>query len=311
MPNTHTIRHIAILGPGAIGLALAVRLAAAPGGPKVTLIDHRSDRAARLSAQPIRLHTPEGDLEARLPVLAAPTEPPDLVILATKAPAAGAAAVAAASWIGDRPVLTIQNGLGVAEEVARAIPRARVITGVIYQAANFVGEGEVNHIANLAIHLGCPEAPPPLLEAVAQTLRGVGCTVQVEADMRPVVWGKLLVNAAVNPVAALAGVPNGAVADRPALRSLAQAIAEEGEAVARAEGVVLPYPSAADAALDTARRTADNRCSMLQDLDGRRPTEIDYLNGAIVRVAEARGLSVPANRAIAAIVRQVTASARS
>jgi 2-dehydropantoate 2-reductase len=308
MSSAFPFKHVAIIGPGAIGLCLAVHLAR--GGRRVTLIDHRPDRAARLSARPVRLHSPAGDVEATIPVRLAPDTPPDLVILATKAHAARAAGAAAATWIGAAPVLLMQNGLGVAAEVARALPQAAVITAVSYQAANLAAEGEVHHVAHLLTHVGYEGRPPDAVaEAVAAMLSAAGLPARTEPDMVPVVWGKLLVNAAINPVAALAGVTNGAVAERPSLRALAQALAEEGQAAARAAGVALPYASAFEAALDTARRTADNRCSMLQDLEAGRPTEIEYLNAAIVRVAEARGVAAPANRAMAALVRQVSAHA--
>jgi len=307
MSPTAPFAHVAIIGPGAIGLCLAVRLARSRGGPQVTLVDHRPDRAARLGSRPIRLHGPEGDIEATIPVRLVPDAPADLVILATKAHAAGAAAAAAVNWIGAAPVLLMQNGLGVTAEVAQALPQAAIVTAVSYQAANLAGEGDVHHVASLLTHVGCEGRPPDAAaEAVAAMLNAAGLPARTEADMTPVVWGKLLVNAAINPVAALAGAENGAVAERPSLRALARAIAEEGEAAARAAGVTLPYPSAVEAVLDTARRTADNRCSMLQDLEAGRPTEIEYLNGAIVRVAEDRGVVVPANRAVAALVRQVS-----
>ena len=306
MASEAPFKHVVVIGPGAIGLCLAVHLARQ--GRRVTLIDHRPDRAARLSARPIRLRGPAGDVEATIPVRLAPDAPPDLVILATKAHAARAAAGAAATWIGAAPVLLVQNGLGVAADVARALPQATVITAVLYQGANLTGEGEVHHVANLRVHVGYEGRPPDAAaEAVAAMLEAAGLPAHVAQDMTPVVWGKLLVNAAINPVAALAGVTNGAVAERPSLRAMAQAIAEEGEAAARTAGVALPYPSAAEAARDTARRTADNRCSMLQDLEAGRPTEIEYLNGAIVRVAEARAVAAPANRAVASLVRQVSA----
>jgi len=306
--------HVAIVGPGAIGCMLAVRLALAGPSPRVTLIDHRRDRADRLSARPIVLHAPEGDLEARLPVRLVPDEPPDLVILATKAYAARDAARSAARWIGPGapgPVLAIQNGLGIAEEVAAVLARAAVITGVMYQAANVVAEGEVHHAANQRTHLGyLGRAPDEKVAAVAALFESAGLPASVEEEMAPHVWGKALVNAALNPVAALAGVRNGDVAVRPALRAMAETIAAEGEAAARAERVGLPYASAAGATFETARATAENRCSMLQDLQNGRPTEIEYLNGAIVRVAESYGLSSPANRAVATLVRAVSAARR-
>jgi 2-dehydropantoate 2-reductase len=305
---TQPFTRVVIIGPGAIGCCLAVRLALARGGPQVTLVDHRADRAARLGGRPIRLHAPEGDIETKVTVRLAPATAPDLVILATKAYAARAAAESAAGWIGAAPVVSIQNGLGVAAEVARALGRKAVITAVSYQAANLAAEGEVNHVANLVTYLGYEgRGPDAAVRAAAGLLAAAGLPAEVAEDMTTLVWGKLVVNAAINPVAALAGETNGAVAARPTLRALAESIAEEGQAAARSAGVRLPYAVAAEAAIETARKTGGNRCSMLQDLEAGRPTEIDYLNGAIVRAAESHGLAAPANRAIAALVRQVSA----
>ena len=310
-PPGNPFAHVAVIGPGAIGCMLAVRLARAGPSKRVTLIDHRPDRAGRLSARPLVLHAPEGDLAARVPVRVVPDEPADLVILATKAYAVRAAARAAAGWIGRTPLLAIQNGLGVAEELVQALPRTAVITGVMYQAANMVAEGEVHHAANLRTHLGlCGRMPDEVVRSVGALFEAAGLPAVVEADIAPHVWGKAIVNAALNPVAALAGVRNGDVAVRPALRAMAEAIAAEGEAAARAEGVRLPYASAAAATMETARATAENRCSMFQDLDAGRPTEMEYLNGAIAQVAEGHGLASPANRAVATLVREISAARR-
>jgi 2-dehydropantoate 2-reductase len=306
---TTGFNHVVVIGPGAIGCCVAVRMALAPGAPKITLIDHRPDRAARLSARPILIHTPDGDLEAAIPVRIAPDSPADLVLLATKAYAARAAAAEAAAWIGRAPVVCMQNGLGAAQEVAAALPQTNVVMAVSYQGANFVREGEVNQVAVLRTHLGYEgRGPDDTVRAVADLLDRAGLKPRVEADMTPLVWGKLIVNAAINPVAALAGVTNGEVAARPTLRALAGAIADEGEAVARARGVALPYADALEATLETARGTAENRCSMLQDLEAGRPTEIDYLSGAIASAAEACGVAAPTNRAMTALVRQVSAA---
>jgi 2-dehydropantoate 2-reductase len=299
-------QHVAVIGPGALGLCVAVRLAQGPDGPRVTVIDHDEDRARRLSGRAVRLAGDAGDLQARLPVVLAPREPVDLVILATKAPQAQAAARAAAGWIGAAPLVTLQNGLDVPAEVAEALPGTTVVVGVTYQAANVIAEGEVHHAANIATHLGYPgREPDATAAAVAALLSRAGLPAAAEPDITPVLWWKVLVNAALNPVAALAGCRNGDVAERPTLAALARALAEEGEAVARAAGIALPGGSAAEAALETARATAANRCSMLQDLEAGRPTEIEYLNGTLVRLAETGAVPVPANRAVTALVRQI------
>jgi len=307
LPGTHEplpFTHVAIIGPGAIGCVLAVRLALAPGAVRVTLVDHRADRAARLSARPIVVRASDGDCRARVPVHTAPEEPPDLVILATKAGAARAAAQGASAWIGRAPLLAVQNGLGVVETVVEALPGATVVAGVLYQAANVLAEGEVHHAANERILVGyLGRAPDEIVRRIAALLESAGLPASAQADIGAHIWGKVLVNAALNPVAALAGVRNGEVASRLSLRALAEVLADEGQAVAEADGVRLPYAGAAEAALETARRSAENRCSMLQDLEAGQPTEIEVLNGAIVRAGERHGVPAPANRAVATLLR--------
>ena len=306
-----TFQHVAVIGPGAIGLCVAIRLAQRADGPQVMLIDRDADRARRLGGRDLWLRSDAGDLKARLPVALEPRTPPDLAILATKAHQSAAAARSAAAWIGQAPLLTLQNGLGVAGEVAEVLPDTRILVGVTYQAANRVAEGEVRHAANVITHVGYEgRAPDAWAEAVADLFQRAGLPARVEADMTPVLWWKLVVNAAINPVAALAGVRNGDVAERPTLAALARRLADEGLAVARAVGVDLPGRSAAEAALETARATAENRCSMLQDLEAGRCTEIEYLNGALVALAEAHNVPAPANRAVAALVRLLSEPAR-
>ena len=301
---SRTFQHVAVIGPGAIGLCVAIRLAQRTDGPHVTLIDRDADRALRLGGRDLWLRSDAGDLKARLPVALAPATPTDLVILATKAHQAAAAARAAAAWIGQAPLVTLQNGLGAAGEMAQVLPDTHILVGVTYQAANRVAEGEVYHAANVSTHVGYEgRAPDALAEAVVRLFRRAGLPARLEPDMTPVVWWKLVVNAAINPVAALAGVRNGAVAERPTLAALARRLADEGQAVARAVGVRLPEGSAAESALETARATAENRCSMLQDLEAGRATEIDYLNGALVALANAHDVPAPANRAVTALVR--------
>jgi len=309
--SPRTFQHVAVIGPGAVGLCLAVRLAQQPDGPAITLIDRDADRARRLSGRAIQLLSDTGDLQARLPVVLAPKTPPDLVFLATKAHQAQAAARTARAWMGAAPLVTLQNGLGVPADVAAVLPDTCIVVGVTYQAANVVAEGVVHHAANIMTHLGYEgSAPDATVDAVAAVLRGAGVPSRVERDMTSVIWQKLLVNAAINPVAALAGVRNGEVADRPALAALAARLAEEAEVVALAAGVTLPAGRAAEVALATARATAQNRCSMLQDLEAGRTTEVDYLNGAIVRVARDHGMTAEANRAVAMLVRVASANAK-
>jgi 2-dehydropantoate 2-reductase len=142
----------------------------------------------------------------------------------------------------------------------------------------------------------------PLAAEVAALLASAGLEAQARADLPSLLWEKLLVNAAINPLTALTGLPNGGLAEDKLLRDLMLAAVAEGAAVAAAEGVALPEDPVRRA-VEVCRRTAQNRSSMLQDLDRGRRTEVDAINGFIVRKAKVYGIPAPVNGALYALVK--------
>ncbi|MDP6380774.1 MAG: ketopantoate reductase C-terminal domain-containing protein, partial [Phycisphaerae bacterium] len=127
--------------------------------------------------------------------------------------------------------------------------------------------------------------------------------VAEEVDILPLVWGKAVVNSAINPICGLARVSNGELLKRKPLRELADAVCLEGQHVARAAGIRLPYKSAYEVVQRTCRQTSANRCSMLQDMEAGRETEIEFLNGALCRIASQHGVTVPVNWTLTQIIR--------
>ena len=119
--------------------------------------------------------------------------------------------------------------------------------------------------------------------------------VDVVDDAQSLVWGKLVVNAAINPLTALLRVPNGELLERSSAREMMRALADEVAQVAKAEGIRLPFPDPAAAAEEVAFKTAGNHSSMLQDVLRGAPTEIDAICGAVTRTAQKHNLQVPAN----------------
>jgi 2-dehydropantoate 2-reductase len=141
----------------------------------------------------------------------------------------------------------------------------------------------------------------PPLGAVVEAFSGAGFEALAVADIERWVWRKLAINAAINPLTALIGVPNRAIADDPDLRQLAATLAEEVATVARARGLTLD--DAVEAALAVATATGENRSSMLRDLEQGQPTEIEAITGAVVAEADRLGVATPANRLVAALIR--------
>lgn len=306
--GTDFLRRIAVAGPGAIGTLLAVRLAI--GGCDVTVLDHRRDRAARLQREGLRLATPEGTLRA--PV-AATTSARDLaeaelVLVCVKCPALLAVGRTLAALPQETCIATLQNGLGIREALVRGLGvsagRHTVLAAVTYQAASPNPDGTIRHVANLPTVFDGAAPVRQAAEHAAATFESAGLPARVEPDLRLEVWRKLIVNAAINPPTALARVANGALADRADLRAQMLALAREAAQVARAEGLAIGDDEAEQAALRAAMDTAANISSMRQDVEAGRPTEIEFLSAAVLRLARKHGLRVPeTRRATEAILR--------
>lgn len=143
----------------------------------------------------------------------------------------------------------------------------------------------------------------PRLAPLEAMLRKAGFNVKVVEGAASLVWGKLVINAAINPLTALLRVPNGELLERPTARVLMVELAREAASVAQALGVGLPFENPESAAEEVARRTAANRSSMLQDVLRGAPTEIDAICGAIVRAGEEKGVPTPVNRIFWLLIR--------
>ncbi len=126
-------------------------------------------------------------------------------------------------------------------------------------------------------------ASDPRLEQLVDQLQSAGFEVRPTEDLASLVWGKLAINAGINPVTALLEVPNGELFQRPCAHRVMVKAARETAAVAAAGGIELPYADAATAVEQAAERTAKNSSSMLQDIQRGAPTEIDAISGAIVK----------------------------
>jgi 2-dehydropantoate 2-reductase len=137
-------------------------------------------------------------------------------------------------------------------------------------------------------------------------LRQAGFLVNVSENVQSLVWGKMIVNSAINPLTAILRVKNGQLLILPPARVLMGDLARETAVVAKTLGVELPFPSPERAAEEVAERTAENQSSMLQDVLRGAPTEIDAINGAVIRLAVENNFQVPVNETIWSLVKALT-----
>jgi 2-dehydropantoate 2-reductase len=195
--------------------------------------------------------------------------------------------------------LTLQNGLGNFETLVDSLGTERVTLGVTTMAARLIEPGYVQHTGEGKVTLGFHPRLADLREALAKS----GFQVESNADPQSLLWGKLVINASINPLTAILGITNGELLEQEDIRELLHEIATEAEFIAYHKGVRLPYPDPIVMVEQVAMNTAANRSSMLTDILNGRATEIDAINGAIVQAGEEAGVPTPVNRVLWQLVR--------
>jgi 2-dehydropantoate 2-reductase len=296
---------ICVVGCGAVGSLFAANLAQLDD-VEVWAYDLAPDHVDAINRDGLRL-SGAGDVVGRLRATSDAGELPscDFGIVATKAMHTSAALEATAAAFADGCVATVQNGLGNEEAIAEHV--GRVIRGTTFPAGKLLGPGHVQWDVKGDTTFGPFEPrPAPLeeIERLAQACTRAGMPARVVPDARGPQWRKVIFNAATNPIGALTGLTHGRVCEDPELRRVVSALVDEGKAVAAVQGIELDADP--EELIDHAAKREvayDHKASMLQDVEARRPTEVDYLNGGIVRFGEDHAVPTPLNRAIWALVK--------
>jgi 2-dehydropantoate 2-reductase len=301
---------VCVVGCGAVGSLFAANLAQLED-VEVWAYDLAQDHVDAINRDGLRL-SGAGHVVGRLRATADAAEIPacDFGIVATKAMHTEAAIGATAHAFAAGCVATVQNGLGNEDVLARRVDR--VIRGTTFPAGKLLGPGHVQWDVKGDTTLGPFEprpAPMEEVERLADACTRAGMPTHAVRDARGPQWRKVIFNAATNPVGALTRLTHGRVCERPDLRRVVSALVDEGKAVAAAQGIELDQDP--EELIDHAARpdvAYDHKASMLQDVEARRPTEVDYLNGGIVRFGDEHGVATPLNAAIWALVRGLEAS---
>lgn len=295
---------IAVIGSGAMGSLFAARLSS---NVPVSLFGTWKEQLAKIEESGLVL-TDNSGREDRyaLPVRDYSSEagPYQVAVILVKGWQTERAAATANNIIAhDGLALTLQNGLGNYEILVDALGVDRSALGVTSEGAMIVGPGRTHHSGVGVTYFGTTVATRERLLEIATIFRSSGFDTHLAEDLDGLVWGKLAVNAGINPLTALLQVPNGFLVTDEIARTLMCRAAEETRIVAETLGIQLPYKSASARIVEVAKATAENRSSMAQDIARGAPTEIDSINGQIVRNAGQLAVSVPVNRALLHLVK--------
>jgi 2-dehydropantoate 2-reductase len=301
---------VCVVGCGAVGSLFAANLAQLED-VEVWAYDLDDEHVTAINQHGLRL-SGAGDVvgEVRATTKAYDVPECEFGIVATKAMHTGDAVQAVAAALAQGSVASVQNGVGNEEAIAEHVPK--VIRGTTFPAGRIVEPGHVQWDVKGDTTLGPFEpSPAPMgdVERLAEACTRAGLPTNAVADARGPQWRKVIFNAATNPVGALTRLTHGRVCEREDLRLLVSALVDEGKAVAAAMGVELDADP--EELIDHAAKPEvayDHKASMLQDVEARRRTEVDYLNGGIVRFGREHGVPTPLNEAITALVKGLESS---
>jgi 2-dehydropantoate 2-reductase len=291
---------IAVMGAGAVGCYYGAMLARA--GHDVALVA-RPSHVAAIERTGLRLETRQFDEQVRVRAStdAAVVQGADLVLFSVKSMDTESAGRQLAGHLAPGAlVLCLQNGVDNADRLRLVLPQHAVAAAVVYVASEMAGPGHVRHHGRGELVI----EPSARSEAVARALVAAGVPTEVSANVRGALWTKLILNCAYNAVSAIAQRPYGENVRSEGIPEVMRDAVAECLAVARAEGVQVPGDI--DLAVHRIAETMPTQfSSTAQDLARRKPSEIDYLNGLVVRRGAALGVATPVNRTLWALVKLI------
>ena len=298
---------VAVLGAGAIGGLFGAMLR--EGGLDVTLIDRKESHVASINSHGLRIIGHGGDRAVAIPATTDPASlgPVDVVIVQTKAMDTIQAVRAGAALFGPNTVaISFQNGLGNEENIGSVIGLERVLGGVTAQGATVVEPGVVRNFGNLPSYIG--ELEPGLserAERIAAAFNAAGLETQASGALRRVMWKKFLANVALSAASGATNLTSQELMAIPELKTVCIGAMEEAALVAGAEGIALSEADKQEilAPLVSLDGTGASKSSLCADLLNERPTEIDTIAGAVVRLGKAHGIPTPINQTLVAVVK--------
>ena len=303
---------IAVVGPGAMGCLLAAYKKSRTK-EEVWLIDYDDKRAEKIKNNGIKLEGLDGVSSIKVNVTAQPKEigPCDLVIICVKSYSTEEASKLIKGLVGkDTYVLTLQNGIGNIQILNDHFGPDKVIAGVTSHGATLLGIGHVRHAGKGETIIGKPGGKSSLaaLRNVVNILTKAGFETKVSKDIDSVIWSKLIINVGINALTAVTRLNNGSLIEYGPTRELLRSAVQEAVRIVKRKRVKLVYDDPIQKVESVCKATATNVSSMLQDVLNRKRTEIDFINGAIVRQGKSLGIPTPVNEVLTDLVKAIEAS---
>ncbi len=298
---------IAIIGAGAMGCLYGAKLSAIPEN-QVYLLDVWKEHIDAINEKGLMME--EGGETIPYPAVKGALDANqagicDLAIVFVKSTLTGAAVKSNKAVFGpDTVALTLQNGLGNIDQICAEIGQDNVIAGTTAHGATMLGPGKMRHAGKGKTIIGeIHGKTTDRITEISSVLNEAGLETEISDNVLGLVWDKLLVNVGINALTAITGLHNGELLDHPEIEELLEAAVSEAHAVAAAKGIRLSHEDPVAHTKAVCVATAANKSSMLQDVLNQRRTEIDMINGAIVREGVSADIAAPVNLVLTNLIK--------
>ncbi len=291
-----------VIGPGAMGCLFAARLKRS--GREVTLYDYNEERAGAINRQGIAVEGILGEYSVKVPVVTKdiPVETRFVIMCVKSYKTLDAAQSIERVLPKDAVITTLQNGLGNLEILGRVFGKERIIGGVTSEGATALAWGRIRHAGQGRTIFGPGGENNNFREQLIDAFLKAGFNTNSTDNIESLIWGKLIINAGINALTAITGLKNGRLPEYSGVRLIMERAVNEAVAVAKAKNIDLPFNDPLARTQEVCRDTADNIASMLQDILNKKRTEVEYINGAIVKEGKRLNIPTPVNETLTSLV---------
>jgi len=295
---------VVIVGAGAMGSLFGFLFYKA--GKDVWLLDNHPGLTRHIQKNGLRVEGISGNHNVPIPITTNvdDIEWSDLIIIFVKAYDTPQAILDAKPLVGqDSVVITFQNGIGNADAIVKTVGKQKTIAGTTAHGATVLGPGHIRHAGTGETVIGELNGKRTgRLERIRAFFESAEITVNITHDVSSLLWSKLLINVGINPLTGITGLPNGALLDFKETREIMHGAVNEARGVVSCKGIQLMYEDPLQKVDSVCQATCGNISSMLQDLRNRKKTEIDFINGVIVREGDKAGIETPINQVLTHLI---------
>ncbi len=301
---------IAVVGAGAMGCLFSAYLSKSK--EEIWLLDKNKETAAKLNESGISVEGINGNWQAKIKTTANVTEigKADLIIIFVKSFNTKQAVEQIKPLLGqDTKILTLQNGMGNIEIISEIAGEDRVIAGVTNEGATLIASGKIRHCGRGETIIGTIDGKTPSqMRTIREIFNKVGFETKMTRDIKSLIWSKLIINVGINALTAITRLANGKLTEFEGTKRILRDAVTEATRIAKRKRIKLIFDDPLAKVEAVCESTSSNLSSMLQDILRKKRTEIDFINGVIVRLGQELGISVPTNKLLVDLIKTIESS---